>query len=101
MYSNTCTPTNVAPITTVATSHSRRAFWMPSCAAANAFTMVTLLQMSRNVFTAVIGIASGVSLGWAPHAAGCATRRMMYEPMRAVKNMTSEARNTHMPSFSL
>jgi hypothetical protein len=32
---------------------------------------------------------------------GWANRRMMYAPIREVKNITSDRRNTHIPSFRL
>ena len=33
------------------------------------------------------------------HSVAVPQRRMMYEPIRAVKNITSDVRNTHIPSF--
>ena len=48
------------------------------------------------------GDRNGEHLARAPSTrSGWAKRRMMYAPIRAVKNMTSEPRKTHIPSFLL
>jgi hypothetical protein len=84
---------------TVASSQRRSCFKKPSCAAAKAFTIVTELQISRNVFTAVTGMFNTTPGGY--HEDGCAKRRITYVPINAVKNITSEPRKIHIPSFSL
>ena len=84
---------------TVARSQRRSCRCRPSCAAANALTIVTLLQISKKVLTAVTGMFN--TWPGAFHELGCAKRKMMYVPISAVKNITSEPRKIHIPSFSL
>src|SRR6185503_12843834 len=112
MYSKICTPTNPAPQMIVMSSQNlrppscslcpgtlRRKYFFPSAIAAYAFTIDTDEQISRKVLMPVSGTLS-TAPGLA-HASGMPKRSTMYEPMSAVKNMTSLARNTHMPSFLL
>ncbi len=55
--------------------------------------------MSRNVFTAVSGTFN-TAPGFA-HSPGAPKRSTMYDPISAVKNITSLARKTHIPSLLL
>src|SRR6266699_2525646 len=112
MYSITWTPTNPAPQMIVTSIQNlsppscsvlpgtlRRKYFLPSAIAAYALTSETDEQISRKVLIPVSG-----TLSTAP---GCAhgddmpKRRMMYEPISAVKNITSLARKTHIPSLLL
>src|ERR1051325_4349598 len=74
-------------------------FWLPSAIAANAFTIDPDEQIRRKVLNAVTGTLS-TAPGLA-HSPGAPKRRMTYEPISAVKNITSEARKTHIPSLRL
>src|SRR6266511_3835944 len=98
-YSTTCTPTNEAPARIVSSSHKRRPRWSPREIAANAFTIDTEEQSRRKVLKAVSGTLR-TAFGFA-HGSVTPKRRMMYDPISAVKNITSLARNTHMPSLLL
>src|SRR5882762_10946922 len=112
MYSNTWTPTKPAPQMIVTSSQNlsppscsvfpgtlRKKYFLPSAIAAYPFTIATDEQISRNVFRPVSG-----TLSTAP---GCAhdddmpKRSTIYEPINAVKNITSLARKTHIPSLLL
>src|SRR5436853_4627648 len=67
MYSTTCTLTNDAPARIVINSHSLSPRWSPWEIAANAFTIDTEEQISRNVLKAVSGTLStalGCAHGW-------------------------------------
>ena len=80
-------------------SHRRSPFWSPSAIAAYALTIETDEQISRNVLKAVMGMLR-TTPGRA-HSPGAPKRRITYEPIRAEKNITSDARNTHIPSLWL
>src|SRR6266540_3821821 len=99
MYSTTCTPTKEAPARIVSSSHNRKPRWSPREIAANAFTIDTEEQISRNVLKAVSGTLR-TAFGFA-HGSVTPKRRTTYDPMSAVKNITSLARKTHMPSLLL
>src|SRR6266545_5220505 len=112
MYSTTCTPTNPAPQMIVTSSQNlsppscsvfpgtlRRKYFLPSAIAAYALTIETDEQISRKVFRPVSG-----TLRTAPgcaHGVDMPKRSTMYEPISAVKNITSLARKTHIPSLLL
>src|SRR2546425_7963994 len=89
--------TKLAPMRIVSPSQKRSFRWSPSAMEAYAFTIETEEQINRNVLTAVTGMFS-TAPGLA-HSPGAPNRRMTYDPIRAVKNITSEARNTHIPSL--
>ena len=74
-----------------------RPAWSSRVAAAYAFTIETDEQMRMKVLRAVIGIARTVR--GSGHGAPVPQRRMMYDPISAVKNITSETRKTHIPTF--
>src|SRR5574341_2376867 len=112
MYSYTCTPTNPAPQMIVTSSQNlrppscsvfpgtlRKKYFLPSAMAAYAFTIDTDEQISRKVFSPVSGTLS-TAFG-AAHADDMPKRSTMYEPISAVKNITSLARKTHIPSLLL
>src|SRR2546425_6557806 len=110
MYSTSWTPTNPAPQMIVTSSQNlrppscirfpgtfRRKYFLPSAIAAYALTMETDEQISRKVLSPVSG-----TLRTAPgltHSPGAPKRSTMYEPISAVKNITSLARKTHIPSL--
>src|SRR5512145_3334002 len=112
MYSYTCTPTNAAPQMIVTSSQNlrppscsvlpgtgRRKYFLPSAIAAYAFTIDTDEQISKKVLMPVSG-----TLRTAPGLAKASVmpkRSTMYEPISAVKNITSLARKTHIPSLLL
>src|SRR6267154_4407674 len=106
MYSTSWTPTNPAPQMIVTSSQNlsppscsifpgtfRRKYFLPSAMAAYAVTTETDEQISRKVLSPVSGTLS-TAPGCA-HGVDMPKRRMMYEPISAVKNITSLARKTH------
>src|SRR2546422_3164616 len=76
----------------VISSQKRIFLGSPSWIAAYALTIDTLEQISRNVLKAVILMLS--TMPGLAHSPVAPNRRMTYVPIRAAKNMTSEARNT-------
>src|SRR6266487_2843817 len=77
----------------------RRKYFLPSAIAAYALTIETDEQISRKVLSPVSGTLS-TAPGCA-HGVDIPKRSMMYEPISAVKNITSLARKTHIPSLLL
>ena len=93
------------PRSKVARRKSRSFVWSPRSMAANASTMVRLLQIRMNVLSPVNGtlrIWFGVAHGpWNVGRPIVAVRRRRVQeaPMMAEKNMISVANISHMPSL--
>src|SRR6266853_624216 len=98
-YSTPWIDTNVAPSRMVASSQRDRPLRSPAEIAANALTIDTDEQIRMNVLRPVSGTLR-TTLGLA-HSPGAPKRRITYAPIRPVKNITSDAKNTHMPSLLL